>query len=493
MAGKFFLGDNAQGLKTAPKFDATDMVILYLDEKNFVSSPFAKIDEEAWEASRYGRRNGTFTFYFYPETSQWYYGGGAVNLSDFGITVGFAEDTPQPKDGDTITVSRFADETDAQNPNISITIDLTRTGRTESANCPLVKPSKRQAVADNLLKKLSTIRYQPFSATGAEVNPLMELGDGILVHGVYSGMYQQDIEFTSMFTSDIGAPAEQETEREYKYETASERRYSRKFADISAEFEITATQIAARVTKTGGNASSFAWELLEDHWKVLSNNNEVFRIDDTGATVKGKITALSGYIGTEQSGFTITASAIFNGVTAADSEQQISLSNISDGDSRGIYIGTDGIYMGGGKFKVTNAGAVTASNLTITGGSISIGNNFSVDSSGNLTASSGEFSGTVRAGSIVHGTHDGVNYGTFSGSGLTGGSVGSTQLYNGINTSLGYADTFDSFRNGNYTVHTAKVTNLLASYLFVDGWRCTRTKIIDGQGFGRYVLCCYND
>ena len=485
MAGKFFLGDNAQGLKTAPKFDATDMVILYLDEKNFVSSPFAKIDEEAWEASRYGRRNGTFTFYYYPETSQWYYGGGAVNLADFGITVGFAEDTPQPKNGDTITVSRFADETDAQNPNISITIDLTRTGRTESANCPLVKPSQRQAVADNLLKKLSSIRYQPFSATGAEVNPLMELGDGILVHGVYSGMYQQDIEFNSMFTSDIGAPAEQETESEYKYETASERRYSRKFADISAEFEITATQIAARVTKTGGNASSFAWELLDDHWKVLSNNREVFRVDDTGAHVTGEITAQSGYIGTEQSGFAITASAIFNGVTAADSEQQISLSNISDGDSRGIYIGTDGIYMGGGKFKVTNAGAVTASNLVITGGSISIGNNFSVDSQGNLTASSGTFTGHVKAKMIDTGSNDGYISGTM----FSGGSITSTHFSSGVNTRLAdakfsadvfggaatadymYANHLKCF-TGDFIFNTHKITSIYSSNLGfgVLGW-----------------------
>ena len=444
MAGKFFLGENAQSFKTSPKFPAVDMVVLNLDENAYVSSPYVQIDEETWESGPLRNRNGEFVFYWDVSTSRWYYGGTSRPLSEYGITVVYAENTPQEKEGDKIVVTRFADTTDAQNPKIELNIELTRSGRAEEINCPLVKASERQALADEMLRQLSGRRYQPFTASGAEVNPLMELGDGILVHGVYSGMYQQQIEFNSMMTSDIGAPGEEETESEYKYETASERRYSRKFADISAEFEITATQIAARVTKTGGNASSFAWELLDDHWKVLSNNREVFRVDDTGAHVTGEITAQSGYIGTEQSGFAITASAIFNGVTAADGEQQISLSNISDGDSRGVYIGTDGIYMGGGKFRVTNSGAVRASNIEIVGGSISIGDKFSVDSAGNLNASSGTFTGSIYASNLKSDAVNGYG-GSFSGAGLTGGSISyssasalASKWYSGASYGNGY-------------------------------------------------------
>lgn len=50
-----------------------------------------------------------------------------------------------------------------------------------------------------------------------------------------------------------------------------------------------------------------------------------------------------------------------------------------------------------GAFTVSAAGAVTASNIAVTGGSISIGANFGVDASGNLTASNATISGAVTA------------------------------------------------------------------------------------------------
>ncbi len=54
----------------------------------------------------------------------------------------------------------------------------------------------------------------------------------------------------------------------------------------------------------------------------------------------------------------------------------------------GFYAGTDGIALGASSvFKVTSAGAVSAGNLTLTGGSLSVGtgnNIFKVDSNGNM-------------------------------------------------------------------------------------------------------------
>lgn len=66
-----------------------------------------------------------------------------------------------------------------------------------------------------------------------------------------------------------------------------------------------------------------------------------------------------------------------------------------------IYSGSINIGMdantGKSAFKVDDQGNVTASNLEITGGSISIGSNFKVDSSGNLTAVNGNLSGTINS------------------------------------------------------------------------------------------------
>lgn len=78
---------------------------------------------------------------------------------------------------------------------------------------------------------------------------------------------------------------------------------------------------------------------------IQANN---FKIDKT----TGLMTCTGGTIG----GFTIDTTKIYNGVTS-----------ISDTSHDGVYVGTDGIALGKGKFKVTNAGALTATNATITG------------------------------------------------------------------------------------------------------------------------------
>lgn len=70
-------------------------------------------------------------------------------------------------------------------------------------------------------------------------------------------------------------------------------------------------------------------------------------------------------------------------------------------------------------FRVDSSGNVTASSLNITGGTISIGNNFFVDAEGNLTANDGYFRGHVSAGNVDWGEE----YGYFDGGGLEMGTV----------------------------------------------------------------------
>lgn len=82
-----------------------------------------------------------------------------------------------------------------------------------------------------------------------------------------------------------------------------------------------------------------------------------FRVDDTSAYFAGTLQAPGGTIG----GFTISTSAIYKTKTSYSSS------------TAGVYIGTDGIGLGAGTFYVTSAGAVTASNVKITGGSIALG------------------------------------------------------------------------------------------------------------------------
>ena len=99
-----------------------------------------------------------------------------------------------------------------------------------------------------------------------------------------------------------------------------------------------------------------------------------FTIDGTTgtATFAGTLSAAAGTLGAVTAG-------TFTGITIAIG----TANNIFKADSNGIYLGN--ATFASAPFSVSMAGAVMASNLTITGGSITIGSNSSIDSSGNAT------------------------------------------------------------------------------------------------------------
>lgn len=325
------------------------------------------------------------------------------------------------------------------------------TGRTLTLNCPW----GTQEIADNILRSIKGFQYQPMTVKGALVDPSAEIGDGISANGVYSGIYSHAIKFNSNLPSDISAPSDEEIDEEFPYKSSQERNVERQNKEIRASLSIQADritqevterqnqvgelratlnvqaqQIEAKVSKDGGNSSSFGWKLTATGWSVYGNGSEKFRVDKDGAYVNGEIRASTGKIG----GFDIQANYLsYNGQTWGGT------------NTTGAYIGQSGIQLG---------------------------KNFKVDMQGNLTASSGTFSGFVRAGSIQYGDDNGY----FSGSGLSSGSVhggsggaiagGSLSTFNmtgGINTSLGYADYANGVFNGWNTVNLLRCSTLSCS------------------------------
>ena len=120
--------------------------------------------------------------------------------------------------------------------------------------------------------------------------------------------------------------------------------------DLSARITTNANNITTKVSKNNiiSEINQSAESVTINAGKinlngaVTANNNVTFGTD-------GKITAKSGYIGNGSSGFTIGNTAIYNGMTSRD-----------DTSHNGIWLGTDGIALGKGNFKVTNSGAITA-------------------------------------------------------------------------------------------------------------------------------------
>lgn len=338
----------------------------------------------------------------------------------------------------------------------------TDTGRTLT----LVNPWGTQKRAEEILAQIKGYSYQPYSASGAIVDAAAELGDAVSVNGVHGGVYALTRHYGGIQFSDLNAPGDEEIDHEYPYKSPHDRRVTRQFREVRAslsiqadriaaeveerkssmesvmgELSVQAGQISAKVNKTGGDASGFGWELDEKSWTIRSNNSVVLKATKDGVEIIGKITATSGKIG----GFDITQNSLsFNNHTWGGT------------NSTGVYIGPNGIQLG---------------------------KNFRVDSSGNLTAASGTFTGYVKAGRIQYGDDDGY----FPGSGLESHSVYGSQIgyntvttahtSNGINASLANADYSYGCLKGWNTISALHAGSLDTNDLTIEGHQIDRATI----------------
>ena len=350
----------------------------------------------------------------------------------------------------------------------------TDTGRTLTLNCPW----GTQEIANNILQSIKGFQYQPMTAENALVDPSVEIGDGISANGVYSGVYSLETKFNSNLPTTVSAPADEELYEEHTYVPKSEREVTRKFLEYQAQFriqdgkitteveerksdtksiratlEVQADQITAKVNKNDGSSSTFGWALETASWRIFSGSNTVLKADKNGLEVKGVIRATSGEIG----GFLITSNSLtYNNQTWGGT------------NSTGIYIGPSGIQLG--KY-------------------------FKVDSSGNLTAASGTFTGSVNAGNIRYGG----NYGTLSGSGISSGSIYGNRLVGntittaytsgGINSSLSHADWAYGAVQGWNNIPLLSVSSLVTRSLEVNNrsvsWKSK--SFVDGNGNTVYI------
>lgn len=253
----------------------------------------------------------------------------------------------------------------------------TNTGRTLTLVCPW----GTQEMADSILADIRGYRYHPYSAEGAYLDPAAEIGDGVTVNGIYSGIYTMDTVFGRSFLANISAPSDEEIDHEYPYVSKQERTITRKFAQVESEFAVQADKISAKVSKTGGDSESFGWDLDEKSWTLKAKSKNVLLATEDGVEITGKIIAKSGKIG----GFDILENYLsYNGQTWMGK------------NSIGGYLGIKGFQMG---------------------------SKFRVNMQGDLYAASGTFEGNIYAKNIRYGEQGGVNYGTINGGAISAGSI----------------------------------------------------------------------
>lgn len=292
----------------------------------------------------------------------------------------------------------------------------------------ITNPWGTPQMAQDILNDIRGYQYQPYTAEGSLIDPSVELGDGVTANNVYGGIYTQKIRFGSLLTATVSAPEDEELNHEYPYKSKPNKEITREAKLLRAEMRIQADRITmeveerksavekltaqlqiqaglieAKVSKTGGNASSFEWMMTDTYMLWKANGSKIFNLDKNGAEVYGKIVAKSGKIG----GFDIL-------------ENYLSYNNQTWGgtNTTGIYQGPQGIQCGaaGVGVQITNTGYLYAEN--------------------------GEFRGTIRAGKIQYGGNagyldgGGISGGSISGNRLMGGTITTAYTSSGINAAL---------------------------------------------------------
>lgn len=169
---------------------------------------------------------------------------------------------------------------------------------------------------------------------------------------------------------------------------------------LASDGTLTAREAIIKGQMSGTIVTGDTFMSSNKKFAVLANGT----LECEDANIKGSIKAGSTITGTKINGGSII------GTTIKNAETNPSFTVSSEGVVTGATIHGGSIGIGGSKynaFTVDNDG-----NCNITKGSIKIGNNFSVSNTGELTATSANFTGSINSGSNVTGAS--ISGGTIS-------------------------------------------------------------------------------
>lgn len=390
------------------------------------------------------------------------------------------------------------------------------TGRTLTLSCPW----GTKAMAKNILSQMRGFSYQPYTATGAILDPASEIGDGINVNGVYSGIYRMDTTFNSHCSTDISAPSDEEIDYEYQYRSKQQREVSRKNKYFSSQLLIHSEQISAEVEQRTNDVAVINGKLTVQSDMIEAEVNQ--RGEDV-KQINAKLTLHSNQITAEVSERKSDIKSV-KSTLEIQSSQIVAKVNKNYGSSStfGWALETDSwrIFAGSSTvLKATKSGLEIKGKITATSGKIGgfdilsnyisyngqtwrgtntngiyigpygiqLGKNFRVDNSGNLYATTGTFTGNVYAKSIKFDDENAtsVTYGTLSGGAISAGSISggkisydtltTANMIDGIKYSLSYADFANGVFNGWNTANTLSAYSVSGNDVFADTLNVSNT------------------
>lgn len=117
------------------------------------------------------------------------------------------------------------------------------TGRTLEVTCAWAS----QAMANSILSAVQNVEYQPYTAGEALMDPAAEIGDGVVVGGIYSVVANENMSFSRLYNSEISAPDLDEVDDEYPYESLERRQYDRELARTRSLISKSSSEILLQV------------------------------------------------------------------------------------------------------------------------------------------------------------------------------------------------------------------------------------------------------
>ena len=368
-------------------------------------------------------------------------------------------------------------------------------------------PWGTQAVANALLRQINGWTYRPYEASGALLNPAIEIGDGVVIDDNELDIWKRNVNYSGLATAELSAPTDEEVDHEYPWVSAQQRETDRKFVVVNdtiqanySEFKTTASEISARVTTVDTNkldhtssTQTMSWSLTSDGFYINNSDtadtsNFKFKVDADGAEVNGTIRATAGEIGS----FYIGSSDLHTRIK--DGNEYVERTDHSSG-TRGIKINSSGISMGDGTertFYVTNAGRLIAKNAEIEGTVRATSGYFgslTVTNKGGSTFTSGNYYGGLQGCGGYISSGIGVGSADYSIGTYVGDIAAETVTADLISARLA---TVSSFQFHGSTVTKSAVTVLNNATTVLTGSTGLRVYIgssIAADGQGHWISC----
>lgn len=343
----------------------------------------------------------------------------------------------------------------------------------------------------NLLNEIKDYTYRPFTIK-TYGNPALDLGTKVIVNTTQltinsfvmerhlTGVHGMKDSYRSL-GDQVYPPVVNQTNtkinrlygKTIKLQSELTETEAKTVLKLTADGRIVEAELKAAATGSSVKIKADNIDFIADDVITLSAKNigiqaTNFKIDKTTGLMECK----GGSIG----GFTIDTTKLYNGMTT-----------LSDTTHDGVYIGTDGIALGKGKFKVTNAGALSATSGNIGGITINGSNGILASSTNGAVAiyptgmvyvTNSAETKTINMSNGTITANSGTSSTTISGGGIKIVDAGGADFYlQGPSSGARY--NFEVSGSGSY----AKFSNLS-----VTG---TKSRVVETEDYGDRLMYCY--